>query len=638
MNLSVFLTKARKRGSDKMNGIQMLFNWVMFSSAIASLIVIMILLAKSIFRTKMSAGWHYYIWVLLIIRLIIPYAPESPFSIYNFTKSPMGHLAPSIDTDTGRTENAWSDSADNESNQAVAIQYQQSQQNQKVNKDLVKFVAASLANFYKNSDIKSKLILIWLIGVLVFAFHISVINCRFLLETRACPQLYDNTINQVLDECRSKMRVYNNIPIVLSKVVSSPSLFGIIRPRILLPYEMFEKISETDLKYIFLHELAHLKRKDLIVNWITVILKTLHWFNPLIWYGFYKMYQDCEVSCDALVLSKMNPEEHVEYGYTIIRLLKIVSKPQWIPGITALSADKSQIKRRITMISLFKKNTWKWTAVGAAIILIISFFMLTNAKSDPLKTTGISTVSTNLKEDSDNISKSEKVSSDITVLDVEGRGFKGKMLIIPDPKKIAVGYDLEISKTTSEIAKDNKAVSAVNAGGFGSNKSDESDLKPSGIIVHQGKVIYNELKDENIKQEIVGFTEDGKLIVGSHSLIQLKKYGVREAVSFGPPLIVNGNPTIKEGDGGWGIAPRTAIGQKEDGTVLFLVIDGRSINYSLGGTLLDVQNILLKQGAVNASNLDGGSSSTMFLNGKVINKPSDSKGERLVPSIFMVLP
>jgi len=133
----------------------------------------------------------------------------------------------------------------------------------------------------------------------------------------------------------------------------------------------------------------------------------------------------------------------------------------------------------------------------------------------------------------------------------------------------------------------------------------------------------------------VAFTKEGMLIVGKHSMAQLKELGIKEGVSFGPPLIVNGKPTITKGDGGWGIAPRTAIGQKETGEVLLLVIDGRSLS-SFGATLRDVQDILLKYGAVNAANLDGGSSATMYFNGMVINKPSDKLGERTVPTAFVV--
>jgi len=116
----------------------------------------------------------------------------------------------------------------------------------------------------------------------------------------------------------------------------------------------------------------------------------------------------------------------------------------------------------------------------------------------------------------------------------------------------------------------------------------------------------------------------------------MQKMNLVEGVTFGPPLIINGKKLITEGDGGWGIAPRTAIGQRKDGTLLLLVIDGRQPGYSLGATLLDVQNILFEQGAYTAANLDGGSSTTMFYNGQVVNKPCDMLGERMIPTAFIV--
>jgi len=116
----------------------------------------------------------------------------------------------------------------------------------------------------------------------------------------------------------------------------------------------------------------------------------------------------------------------------------------------------------------------------------------------------------------------------------------------------------------------------------------------------------------------------------------MREMNVAEGVSFGPPLIINGKKLITDGDGGWGVAPRTAIGQRKDGTILFLVIDGRQPGYSLGATLLDVQNILYEQGAYVAANLDGGSSTTLYFNGKVVNKPCDMLGERMIPTAFIV--
>lgn len=232
-----------------------------------------------------------------------------------------------------------------------------------------------------------------------------------------------------------------------------------------------------------------------------------------------------------------------------------------------------------------------------------------------------------------------KHTSKIELYDIESSNFNGKMLVIQDPTRVKVGYSNQMPRageTTSSIARRNGAIAAINGGGFIDTKWAGTGGAPLGYLISNGKYISGEIKDKNKKRDTIAFTEDGMLIVGKHSENDLKKYKVKEAISFGPPLIVNGKPTVK-GDGGWGISPRTVIGQKEDGSVLFLVIDGRSLK-SFGATLKEVQDIMLKHGAVNAANLDGGSSTTMYYDGKVINTPSDALGERSVPSVFMVMP
>ena len=230
--------------------------------------------------------------------------------------------------------------------------------------------------------------------------------------------------------------------------------------------------------------------------------------------------------------------------------------------------------------------------------------------------------------------------STIEVYNIEGRDFEGKLMVVHDPTRIAVGYSSmfpDSGETTSQIAKNNGGVASINAGGILDSGLTGIGGIPMGFIIHDGEVIFDQYDNRDVKQETVAFTEEGRLIVGRHTINQLMEYGVKEGVSFGPPLIVNGKPTIKKGDGGWGIAPRTAIGQRKTGEVLLLVIDGRTLD-SFGATLREIQDILLEYGAFNAANLDGGSSTTMYYNGKVINRPSDKLGERLVPSAFVVMP
>lgn len=290
----------------------------------------------------------------------------------------------------------------------------------------------------------------------------------------------------------------------------------------------------------------------------------------------------------------------------------------------------------------------KTTVVGAAMTTFTLQWLATSFLSDA-KIKEImreQTVETIVQEELDGgdygVNIENKNDNSIERYDITGKKFKGYILVINDPTRIKVGYSSKLGKEgqlTSEIAKNNNAIAAVNGGGFTDEASGSlwtgTGANPAGIIMSNGKIIYNDIKNENEKRDVTALTKSGKLLVGPHTIKEMKEVGVTEAVSFGPAIIVNGKKTINSGDGGWGIAPRTAIAQKKDGAIMLLVIDGRQVN-SLGATLREVQDLLYEYGAYNATNLDGGSSSTLFYDDEIINNPCDSLGERSVPSIVYV--
>ena len=127
-------------------------------------------------------------------------------------------------------------------------------------------------------------------------------------------------------------------------------------------------------------------------------------------------------------------------------------------------------------------------------------------------------------------------------------------------------------------------------------------------------------------------TEDGLLVVGWFTAEEALGIGIKSCVSFGPILIANGSPLDVESSG---LNPRTAIGQRDDGCILMLVVDGRQV-HSYGATYKDLQDIMLEYGAVNAFNLDGGSSTTMWYNGAYVNSCSSANGiARPIPDAFL---
>lgn len=232
-----------------------------------------------------------------------------------------------------------------------------------------------------------------------------------------------------------------------------------------------------------------------------------------------------------------------------------------------------------------------------------------------------------------------RTDSTIHMQKIESNRFVGYLLEIPNPKRIQVTTAEDINEkgdTTSNIARRVDAVAAINGGGFYDPNGTGTGRLPYGFILHEGKYLLGEQVGDEEQVDFIGMTKNGSLIAGRYNKRELRELGAVEGLTFGPPIIVNGEKMIKSGDGGWGISPRSAIGQKRDGTILFLVIDGRQPGYSIGATLADMQNILYEQGAYTAANLDGGSSTTLYYNGKVINKPADLLGERMIPTAFVV--
>ncbi|MDQ7097078.1 phosphodiester glycosidase family protein [Desulfosporosinus sp. PR] len=228
--------------------------------------------------------------------------------------------------------------------------------------------------------------------------------------------------------------------------------------------------------------------------------------------------------------------------------------------------------------------------------------------------------------------------SGITIEDIQGPNFKGKVMLIKDPQRIKVAVTKEIGITgerVSDLVKDTGAVAGINAGGFYDPNGKGNGAFPDGLTVHGGNIVHNNVGNKPVN--IVGFNDQGKLIVGNMAATQISEKHILEAVTFGPNLIVGGKPIIS-GDGGWGIAPRTGIGQMADGTVIFVVIDGRQPTWSLGATLRDLMNVFANYHAVTAVNLDGGSSSELVYNGQVANKLWDIFGERYIPTAFIVTP
>lgn len=225
------------------------------------------------------------------------------------------------------------------------------------------------------------------------------------------------------------------------------------------------------------------------------------------------------------------------------------------------------------------------------------------------------------------------------LINVSGKGYQGFLVAIYDPSRIHIATTKYLGvrgESILTVSEREGAIIAMNAGGFYDPDWNSNGALPHGTVISNGKVV-SDYVDANVGGGFIGFDNNNKLILGYMSKNEALNRGLRDAVEFGPYLIVNGKRSFIRGNGGWGIAPRTAIGQRQDGIVLFLVINGRLAS-SIGADMVDLTDIMENYGAYNAANLDGGSSSALIINQQIINTPvaGGSNGLRDMSTFWVV--
>lgn len=358
-----------------MHNLISIFKQVIYIGATASILILIILLTKKTFKSALSPKWHYYIWILLMIKLIVPFSIESSVSVYSLLNTASDkinlHIREiSIQNPVRRTKisNIVVENTINEETSAPDIISNGDTtliQKKTPKYDSIVMIAA----------------LIWLIGVLVLSFYTIYLNIAFVVSIhKRYTFLEDKRINQILEDCKRVMKIKRDIPMFSSKKVRTPALYGFISTKILVSKNYMERLSDAEIKYIFLHELSHYRRKDILINWILTLLQIVYFFNPLVWYAFKKIHEDCEISCDAAALKYIKEEEHHTYGSTIIKLIKLYSESNFIAVTAGIAKNKSSYKRRIMMISGFRKSKWTNTVLALVLITFIGFIGLTGCK------------------------------------------------------------------------------------------------------------------------------------------------------------------------------------------------------------------------------------------------------------------
>lgn len=408
--------------------------------------------------------------------------------------------------------------------------------------------------------------------------------------------------------------------------VTSPFILGVFRPRIYLP----SGLSGSSRAYVIAHEKSHLCCKDHLWKPFAFCLLAMYWFDPLVWAAYWLACRDIEFACDERVIRALKLPERKAYASALLAC----SDGRKRVLVCPVAFGETAVVQRIRSVLNYKRPSFWAILVAVILILALAIGFLTVPKSEPKEAPSNSSLKESVppetiletqapaapaEESSTEVDDPEwtPYPDGIRIDTYEGENFTAQIMLVRDPSRVYLATSSEtLSKDTPGLKIDaaiekEGAVAAINAGtcwddGTGSL---EVGSVPLGLNLSKGKVVWDSFSEATPDTGFVGFNRDNILIVAnSVTEEEALELGIRDGCASGTVLIVNGNAVDIDHSG---YSPRTAIGQRADGTVILVCTNGRTDEY-IGATLPDVIAILQEYGAVNACALLGGSSANML--------------------------
>lgn len=347
-----------------------IWGYTLSATIYGSIAGIVILVIKVLMKNKLNKKYAYLLWMILIIKLVMPFGPESSFSLFN--QIPI-KINSQVNMNNSSNINEYIIDTDYEGHSS-----------KNTSQEAIITQSASIINNESEKSIFINVIpLVWISGAVLTSVSYTVIYLHFMENIRKKENIKYDYLESVLNGCKEKLHIKRKINIVVDDMINSPSLIGIWKIRIIIPNNL-TNLSKEELQHIFLHELCHFKSKDTWVDNMLVFLQCIHWFNPIIWYLFKQMRNDMEMACDERVLSVLNEKDHNKYGLTMLTVLEKVNYNKKFALGLNMADDKKTIKKRVELIKNskhFLKKKKILTITGLICLLVMGGALLTNGNS-----------------------------------------------------------------------------------------------------------------------------------------------------------------------------------------------------------------------------------------------------------------
>ena len=331
-------------------------------SVSGALLLLLILGLKPLYKNKFSKRWQYYIWIVVALRLLLPFTPDTTI---------IGSLFEKFDTTAITNEIPTNPNvpvpADTGNSKAEPIQ---------TNREIT--TAAMREPFNKYVC----LFFIWsALALVLFVRKVTVYQGFIQYIKAGNKEVSDIKILNLLSDCEEKLNIKTRVELSCNPLIASPMLIGFFRPRIILPVG---ELEDKELSYIFVHELTHYKQRDMFYKWLIQIVVCAHWFNPFVYLLEKEVNKSCELSCDEKVISILNEKAKREYGDTLISFLKSNNLYKSSLASVTLTEGAEQLKERLGAIMKFRKKSKAIIAITAIFTAAVCVcFFVTGAYAAP---------------------------------------------------------------------------------------------------------------------------------------------------------------------------------------------------------------------------------------------------------------
>lgn len=347
------------------NFLMPVFYKVLYMSIVGSILGIFILFITKVFDSKISAKWKCLVWIIPLMFLIIPINRIQISTKNDFAVTTIVDKVESSITNAHTLANK-----DNITSSETVTKIE-------TNADID---SSEIENQVNNENNKTKITgymiipIIWLAGTTISILIIIIGNISLNYRVNHTKKIEDSGIKLILAKCKIRLQITKPMEIRLQNVNTSPCIYGIMKPKILVSEEFIKNNSDV-IENVFMHELSHYKRKDMVTNTILLIMTAVHWFNPLVYRFFKKIRQEMELATDEIALSKMDKLEKKQYGLTLIQLLQTYETSKTATKMLCITDDNKNMERRIEKIKWSTKLKKYRISIILLIILIIFCIM-----------------------------------------------------------------------------------------------------------------------------------------------------------------------------------------------------------------------------------------------------------------------